>query len=117
MAYEQKSESVLPGRLFLLRLGLHGGVAGGLIAVSLLIGTTGYRLTESMTWLDAFLNASMILTGMGPVSALQTASGKLFAACFALYSGLVFVATAGIILAPLLHRLLHRLHYQPENSD
>jgi hypothetical protein len=80
------------------------------LAVALGIGMLGYHHLERMQWIDAFANAAMILSGMGPLAPLQTESGKLFAGLYALFSGLVFIAVAGLVLAPALHRLLHRFH-------
>jgi uncharacterized membrane protein YhiD involved in acid resistance len=74
----------------------------------------GYHFSEGLSWLDSLLNASMILGGMGPVSQLHTAAGKWFASAYALYSGMVFLAISGIMLAPPAHRLLHRLHLEVE---
>jgi hypothetical protein len=81
------------------------------IALSLLIGMLGYRVFEHLPWIDAFLNASMLLGGMGPVNMPQTAAGKLFAGCYALYAGLVFIATTALLLTPVLHRVIHRFHW------
>lgn len=78
------------------------------------IGTVGYHTTGSLPWLDSFLNASMILAGMGPVDRMVTSGAKLFAAFYALFSGLVFIALSGVVLAPWAHRLLHRLHVERE---
>jgi hypothetical protein len=72
----------------------------------------GYRAFERMSWLDAFLNAAMILGGMGPVSPLQTAGGKFFAGCYAIFSGVVFITMAAVVLAPVVHRFLHRFHLE-----
>ena len=111
--YEHRSEPLLPWRAFLLRrVARTFAVGSAIIFGSLLIGMLGYRITEGMDWLDAFLNASMILGGMGPVDAMHTTSGKLFAGVYALYSGLVLVGTAGLLLTPFLHRLLHRFHLE-----
>lgn len=111
--YEHRDEPLLPWRIFWLRRVGKTFVAGAaVIAISLVVGILGYRLTEGMDWLDAFLNASMILGGMGPVDTLHTVAGKLFAGIYALYSGLVLVATAGLLFAPFLHRLLHRFHLE-----
>ena len=111
--YEHRSEPLLPWRLFLLRrVGKTAAAAAAVIAVSLILGMLGYRLTEGMGWLDAFLNASMILGGMGPVDPMHSTAGKLFAGIYALYSGLVLVGTAGLLLAPFVHRLLHRFHLE-----
>ncbi|HVX03808.1 MAG TPA: hypothetical protein VHA71_01670 [Rhodanobacteraceae bacterium] len=111
--YEHRSEPLLPWRLFLLRrVGRTVAAAAAVIALSLVLGMLGYRLAEGMGWLDAFLNASMILGGMGPVAPMHSAAGKLFAGMYALYSGLVLVGTAGLLLAPFVHRLLHRFHLE-----
>jgi hypothetical protein len=74
----------------------------------------GYHVFGSLHWIDALLNASMILTGMGPVDPMQTVAGKLFASCYALFSGIVFITTAGVLLAPVVHRVLHRFHLEIE---
>lgn len=114
--YEHRTEPLLSGRAFALRLAKHGGISLGLIAGSLLIGAAGYHLTEGLSWLDAMLNAAMILTGMGPVTPLHHVSGKLFATFYALYSGVAFLAIAGLLVAPVAHRLLHRLHLGEEDD-
>ena len=79
---------------------------------ALSIGILGYHFIAHLTWIDALLNASMILTGMGPVNTLTTVPGKLFASAYALFSGVFFLAATSVVLAPLLHRLLHRLHVE-----
>ena len=111
--YENHAEPLLPVRRFRRRVARHGLAGAAIIAGSLLVGMIGYRALEGMPWVDALLNASMILGGMGPVTPLATTAGKLFASAYALYSGLVLVATAAIITAPFLHRLLHQLHVTP----
>ena len=88
----------------------------GLLAGALSIGILGYHFFERLTWLDAFANAAMILSGMGPLGPLQTSAGKLFAGCYALFSGLLFISVAGIILAPLGHRLMHKFHLEAAKS-
>jgi hypothetical protein len=108
---------LLPRALFLRRLLEHGFVALLLLIASLAIGVLGYRITEGLAWIDALLNASMILGGMGPVNVMQSAAGKLFASAYALYSGMAFLATASILVAPLAHRLLHSLHLEEEATD
>lgn len=80
------------------------------IAFSLFLGAAGYHFTEDLTWLDATLNAAMILSGMGPVDVLRTAGGKFFATFYSLYSGIAFLSIAAILLAPIIHRFLHRFH-------
>lgn len=87
----------------------------GILLVSLLIGIIGYRVSEQMPWLDALLNAAMILGGMGPVTPLETAGGKIFASLYALFSGVVFIAVMGLVFAPFAHRLLHYFHLETGN--
>jgi hypothetical protein len=108
--YEHRREAPLSNRLFYLRLARHGALAAGLLVVSLLIGMLGYEHFEHLEWHDAFENACMLLGGMGPVNNPTTNAGKLFAGWYALYAGLVFLVSATIILAPVLHRLLHLFH-------
>ncbi|MHB8095847.1 MAG: hypothetical protein ACYDH0_13015 [Candidatus Aminicenantales bacterium] len=110
--YERKSDPLLPFGRFVLRLLGHFLVALGLISVSLGIGIAGYHFLESLSWIDALLNASMILGGMGPVDPIRTPAGKLFASFYSLFSGVVFLAIVGIIMAPVGHRLLHNLHLE-----
>ena len=83
-----------------------------LIGISLLGGMCGYHFFEGLSWIDAFANASMILSGMGPLDAPKTDGGKIFAGCYALYSGLALILAAGLILAPMAHRILHRFHVE-----
>jgi hypothetical protein len=113
--YEHRTQPLLPRHLFLLRMLRHGLLALIIVLFSLGIGVVGYRATEGMPWLDALLNAAMILGGMGPVNELHTIAGKLFASAYALFSGVAFLATVGILVAPLVHRLFHHLHL--EESD
>jgi hypothetical protein len=108
--FEHKGEPLLPWPRFLKRLALSIGLGNGLIAISLYGGMAGYHYLESLPWLDAFLNASMILSGMGPLAQPQTASGKFFAGCHALYSGFAVLVIVAIALGPVVHRMLHRLH-------
>lgn len=110
--FEHRNQPVITHHLFLLRLARSGLVALTLIAFSLLVGMAGYRAFEHLGWIDAFLNASMLLGGMGPVNAPATDAGKLFAGVYALYCGLVVIFVAGIILAPVAHRILHRFHVE-----
>ena len=110
--YEHHSQPLLPQAMFLRRMLGHGSVALALILASLALGILGYRFTEGLPWLDALLNAAMILGGMGPVNELHTVAGKVFASAYALFSGMAFLATASILVAPVAHRLLHRLHLE-----
>ena len=110
--YEHRSHPLLPRRVFLRRLLKSVGLMALLIGVALGIGVVGYHELAGLGWLDSVLNASMILSGMGPVSDLRTGGAKLFASAYALFSGVVFLSAAGIVGAPLLHRFLHRFHLE-----
>jgi hypothetical protein len=116
LALERHHHPLLPFPAFLRRLLACLGVSMGLILLSLFAGMLGYRHFEGMSWLDAFLNASMIMSGMGPAQELHTAGGKLFAGCYALYAGLTLITAVAFLAAPLLHRLLHHFHLE-EGSD
>lgn len=87
-------------------------IALSFVALALLIGMLGYKHAEGMSWIDAFLNASMILSGMGPASTMVTFSGKLFAGLYALFSGLAFIAIMAIILSPFVHQMLRKIHFE-----
>jgi hypothetical protein len=115
--YEHHREPLLPRAAFLRRLAYHVGVALALVGVSLFAGMLGYHVLEGLSWLDSFVNAAMLLGGMGPVNPLQTNAGKLFAGLYALYSGLVFLIAVGVIFVPFLHRFLHRFHLEAEGDD
>ncbi len=109
--YEPKNKTPLARPHFARRLLAHLAIALGLIAVSIGIGMWGYCGFEHLPPLDGFLNSAMLLGGMGPVNAPVTPGGKLFAGFFALYAGLVFIVTAALLFTPLLHRLMHRFHW------
>jgi hypothetical protein len=115
--YESRSEPLLSRTGFARRLGINLLTAFLLIAISLLAGMAGYRHFESMAWIDAFANASMILSGMGPLQPMETWGGKSFAGWYALYSGLALILISGLILAPILHRLMHRFHLDTEDDE
>lgn len=111
--YESRNEPPIAVGGFAVRMLAHIGVSFALIAFSLGIGILGYRVFERMAWIDCFLNAAMLLGGMGPVTTEGLSwAGKLFAGLYALYSGLVFIAVVGILLAPVVHRVLHRFHWE-----
>lgn len=109
--YESKHQRPLKRQQFIIRLLLHLAMVLVLLAVSLLIGIAGYTCFERLSFLDALLNSTMLLGGMGPVNAPVTPAGKVFASLYALYSGLVFIVTAVLLLTPVVHRLLHRFHW------
>lgn len=109
--YETRKQPIITRASFARRLFRHSLVAGGLLIVSLGAGMLGYAEFEHLSWVDAFVNASMLLGGMGPVNLPQTEAGKLFAGLYALYAGLVFIVTAALLLSPVLHRILHKFHW------
>lgn len=90
---------------------LHGGLSTVLLLLSLAAGVWGFMHYEHLPWRDAFLNASMLLSGMGPVDTSLSEDGKVFAGLYALYSGLVVIAVAGLLLTPAVHRVMHRVHW------
>lgn len=110
--YESKKQPPLPRAGFVRRLLQHLLLALALLAVSLLMGMTGYAYFEHLSWVDGFVNSAMLLGGMGPVNLPVTTGGKLFAGCYALYAGLVFIVTAALMFTPVLHRLLHKFHWE-----
>jgi hypothetical protein len=109
--YESRTQAPLPRTSFVKRLLLHTSIVLGLLALSLGAGMLGYAHFEGLPWLDAFLNSAMLLGGMGPVDAPVTPGGKLFAGLYALYSGLLFIVAAALIFAPVVHRVLHKFHW------
>jgi hypothetical protein len=108
--YEHRAEPILPRRRFLARFARHVALASAVIAVSIGIGVLGFHAWGGQPWLDAFVNTAMLLGGMGEVGEITTTAGKWFSAFYALFAGLIFIAVAGILGAPVLHRVLHRLH-------
>jgi hypothetical protein len=108
---EKKHEPYISRRHFVRRLSFFFGIAGLLILTALAIGVAGYHWIAGFDFVDALLNASMILTGMGPVGELKTTSAKLFASVYALFSGLVFITTVGMLFTPVVHRILHKFHF------
>ena len=114
--FEHRTAPLLPFNQFLIRLCRHGGLALILLVGSLGIGTAGYVWLADKSPLDGFLNAAMLLGGMGPVGDIQPSAGKIFAALYALYAGLVYLLTAGILLSPFVHRILHKFHLEEEEA-
>ena len=115
--YEDHKSPLLPRGRFLRRLAGHFALATSIVAVSLLAGMWGYMHFEALPWRDAFLNAAMLLGGMGPVDAPKTNDGKLFAGVYALYAGLIFLLGAGVLFAPIAHRLMHRYHLDETSGE
>ena len=112
--YESRADVPIPRADFIWRLLLHAAAAFVLLLVSLAIGICGYQHYEQLSWLDAFLNAAMLLGGMGPVDAPHSDAGKLFAGLYALYAGLFFLIAASLVLTPVLHRLMHQFHWDED---
>jgi len=110
--YETRTERPLSRLRFARRMALHFAAVACLVAGSLAIGMTGYECFEGLPWRDAFLNSAMLLGGMGPVDNPISDGGKVFAGLYALYAGLVFLVSIGVVLAPIIHRLMHRYHWQ-----
>jgi hypothetical protein len=112
--YESRHQALIPRHEFLKRFARNLAIASSFIALSLLAGMAGYHFLEALPWIDAFQNAAMILGGMGPVDPMKTTAGKLFAGCYALYSGLLVIVSTGVLLAPIFHRVLHEFHAEEE---
>lgn len=112
MLFEHHTQPLLPRRLFVRRLFRYGMYALVVILFSLLLGMVGYHTLGRLSWMDAYLNAAMILTGMGPVNPMPSDAGKLFSGIYAIYSGVIFLSVVAMMLAPIAHRLLHVFHLE-----
>ena len=110
--YEHRTRPLLSRRQFFVRLARSAWLGLLIIIGALGLGMIGYHLFEKMSWLDAFANASMILSGMGPLTELKTSGGKFFAGCYALFSGVAFLTSVGVLFAPVVHRFLHKFHVE-----
>ena len=108
--FEHRNEPLLPKAAFYARLARSASLGLALVALCLAVGMVGYHSLEKLSWIDAFANAAMSLSGLGPLTPLLTNAGKLFAGCYALFSGLAFVAIVGVVIAPLIHRAFHLFH-------
>ena len=115
--FEHRHQKLAPFNVFVKRVIASFGIAIGLIGIALVIGISGYHWLAGFGWVDSFLEASMILGGMGPVNPLSADSAKIFASIYALFSGLVFIAVLGIVLSPIVHRFLHRFHIDEEDEN
>jgi hypothetical protein len=109
-SYERHHEQLAPRSVFIKRLVAAEGFALGLIATALIIGIAGYHYVAGFQWLDSLLEASMILGGMGPIKELPNDGAKIFASIYALFSGLIFIGVMGLVLSPVVHRILHKFH-------
>ncbi|OFW03264.1 MAG: hypothetical protein A3H96_19380 [Acidobacteria bacterium RIFCSPLOWO2_02_FULL_67_36] len=115
--YEPRHEPLLPRAQFFRRLGRHSLWALGVLLLSLAIGMAGFHWLSQESWVDAFVNSTMLLGGMGPVGSFDSTAGKLFAGLYALYAGIVFLGAAALLIAPVLHRMLHKLHLAEEKRN
>ena len=115
--FERRHEKLLPYGAFLRRVAKYALISLGLVIVSLLIGMLGYRQSEGMSWIDAFLNAAMLMGGMGQINTLHSDAGKLFAGFYALYCGMVLLIAVGIFAVPIVHRFLHYFHLESEKTS
>jgi hypothetical protein len=116
--FERKKDKLLSWPRFARRLAISYLLAFGIVVTALAIGVLGYHFIAKLPWIDALLNASMILTGMGPVDPMRDAGSKLFASAYALFSGVVFLSAMGIVLSPIFHRILHKFHLDtPDEPD
>lgn len=114
--FEHRTAPLVPARHYARRQLRFAAVSAGIVAAALVLGAAGYHGIAGLPWVDALLNAAMILTGMGPVDRMATTPAKLFAAAYALFSGLAFVTTVAVLFAPLVHRLFHRFHLEAEGA-
>jgi len=114
--YEPKTHAPIPTPHFIRRILRHALAAVALLLLSLALGMAGYEYFEGLPWRDAFVNAAMLMGGMGPVDPLRTDGGKVFAGLYALYAGLVFLVASGLVFAPVVHRVLHRFHWERDRS-
>jgi len=112
--YEHHRQPLASRKVFAQRVALNGLIGLLLLVFSLVIGMLGYHFLENLSWIDSLLNASMILGGMGPVNPMQTNAGKIFASFYAIYSGVILLASVGVLVAPIFHRFLHHFHLADE---
>lgn len=114
--FEHKSKPLLPRLEFIKRMVFFALLSISSVIVSLLMGIVGYRIFENFSWVDAFVNAAMLMGGMGPVNELRTDAGKIFAGVYSMYCGLVFIIAVGFLVAPVFHRFLHKFHLEMDES-
>ena len=114
--FERRQEPLLPRRQFYRRMVRSAALGALLVVGSLVVGVCGYRFLEGFSWIDSFLNASMILGGMGPVGELHHPAAKIFASLYAIYSGIALISSSAVIFAPLVHRMIHRFHLEEDSE-
>jgi uncharacterized membrane protein YiaA len=110
--FEHRSKPLLSAQEFTRRMIIFACISAGLVIFSLVMGMVGYRVFEDFSWTDAFMNAAMLMGGMGAVNELHTEAGKIFAGIYAMYCGLVFIIAIGLFIAPVFHRFLHKFHVE-----
>ena len=117
LMYERKQDQLAPRSVFIKRIIVSLVIALGIIAVALLIGIAGYHYIAGFNWIDSLLEASMILGGMGPIKELPNDSAKIFASIYALFSGLIFIGVMGVVLSPVVHRIMHKFHVDEKDVN
>jgi len=110
--FEHRKHKLLPRAEFRKRMARHFAIGAAIIFGALGVGVLGYHHFDKLSWLDAFENAAMILSGMGPMTQSEPDAGKIFAGCYALFSGLAFITSMGVVFAPVLHRFLYKFHLE-----
>ncbi|MCC6796862.1 MAG: hypothetical protein IT366_17215 [Candidatus Hydrogenedentes bacterium] len=115
--FERRDDKLLPFHRFSKRMAVYGSVSGSIVLLSLGVGMLGYHLFAGLSWIDSFLNASMILTGMGPVDQMTGTGAKVFAGIYALFSGVIFLSASAVFLSPVVHRALHSFHLDLDEED
>ena len=115
--FEHRKDKLLPRREFIRRQGWSVVTGAGLLAFSLGVGLAGYHWINGLPWTDAFLDAAMIMSGMGPVAPVTNAAAKIFDGCYAIYCGIALIGTTGVIFAPVIHRVLHKFHLEDSAQD
>jgi hypothetical protein len=114
--YERHDEPLLPRQKFIARFVRHGRLVAVVVLFSLTFGTLGFHMLAGQEWIDGLLNSAMLLGGMGPVGEIHYTAGKLFASFYALYAGIVFLGAAGLLVVPIIHRVLHKIHLEERHS-
>ena len=114
--FEHRSKPLLPRAEFIKRMIFFVSLSASFVTFSLLLGMIGYKIFENFSWVDAFVNAAMLMGGMGPVNELHTDAGKIFAGCYSMYCGLVFIIAVGLLAAPIFHRFLHKFHLEMDDK-
>lgn len=115
--FERRHYALAPIPVFVRRVAVSVAISGALMIGALMIGVAGYHFVGGLAWIDALHNACMVLGGMGPVDQLTTVAAKLFASVYALFSGLIFAGALGVVVAPILHRMVHWFHLEEEEDE